>query len=81
MVFQNKSVSWKSLRAMAQRGPAKDHREYFGKEQSSSLLLSVPISDQESLKGVWLVLGPHYGDSYTQRSRCSARGPMEGKLS
>ena len=72
MVFQNKSVSWKSHRVPEWEGVAEDSREYYGEEWSPSPLPSVPVSDQESTKGVWLVLGPHHGDSHTQGSRYSA---------
>ena len=27
---------------------------------------------------VWLVLGPHHGDSHTQGSRCGGRAPKKG---
>ena len=62
-------------------GPAEDSKEYYGKEWSPSTLPNVLVSDQESPKGVWLVLGPHYGDSHTQGSRCSTRGPIKAKMS
>ena len=80
MVFQNKNVSWKSHRATT-RGPTKDFRAYHGEQWSSSPLPSVPVSDQESPEGVWLVLGPHHEDSHIQGSRCSARGLMEARVS
>ena len=62
-------------------GPAKDSREYYRKEWSPSPLPSVPVSDQESPKGMWLVLGPHHGDFHSQRSWCSVRGLMEARVS
>ena len=62
-------------------GPAEDSKKYYGEEWSPSPLPSVPISDQESPKEVWLVLGPHHGDFHTQGSRYSARGPMEARVS
>ena len=82
MVFQNKSMSWNSHRATTwRRGTAKDYREYYGDEWSPSPLPNVPVSDQKTSKGVWLVLGLHHEDSYTQGSRCSAQGSMEARVS
>ena len=81
MVFQNKSASWKSHRATTRGGATKDSKEYYGKEGSSSPLPNVPVNDQESPNGVWLVLGPHHEDSHIQRSPCSAQGPIEARVS
>ena len=81
MVFQNKNVSWKSHRATIQGGRAEDSKEYYGEEWSPPPFPSVPVSDQKSPKGVWLVLGPHHRDSHIQKSRCSAWGPMEARVS
>ena len=76
MVFQNKSEFWKFHRATI-RGASEDSKEYYGEEWSPSPFLSVPIGDQESPKEVWLVFGPYHGNSYTQRSRYSARVPWK----
>ena len=34
---------------------------------------------QRSPEVVWLMLGPHHGDSHTQGSRCGGRAFKEGK--
>ena len=62
-------------------GPTKDSREYYGKEWFPSPLPSILVSDKKSPKQVWLVLGPHHGDSHTQGSQCSGRDPMEARVS
>ena len=52
MVFQNKSVSWKSYRGVQHGGGlAEDPREYYRGGVVPSPLPSVPVSDQESSKG------------------------------
>ena len=62
-------------------GLAEDSREYYGEEWFPSLLPSVPVSDQESPKGVWLVLGLHHGDFHTQGIRYSSWGSMKARVS
>ena len=37
-----------------------------------------PGMTQMSPKVVWLMLGPHHGDSHIQGSRCGGRAPKEG---
>ena len=78
MVFQNKSVSWKSLRATRHRGAIEGYKEYYRKGVVS---LSTPKClgvTQRSLRVVWLLLGPHHGDFHIQGSQCRGRAPKEG---
>ena len=51
VVFQNKSVFWKSHRGPAQGGLPKTPESTIGEEWSPSPLPSVLVSDQESPKG------------------------------
>ena len=44
-------------------------------------MFSNDASKRKTRKEVWLVLGPHHGDSHTLGSRCSVQDPMEAKMS
>ena len=59
------------------RGPAKDSKEYY---RGGVVSLHSQVSDviEGSLEVVWLVLGPHHGDSHIPGSRCGGRAPKEG---
>ena len=51
MVFQNKSVSWKSYRGSARGGVPKTLEGTIEEEWSPSPLPSIAVSDQKSPKG------------------------------
>ena len=74
MVFQNKSVSWKSLRG----GFADDPRKYYRRGVVSLSTPKCPGVTQGSPRVVWLVLRPHHGDSHIEGSRCGGLAPKEG---
>ena len=77
VVFQNKSVSWKSLRGAAYGGCQKLQRVLQGRVVSLPTP-KCPGVTQGSPGVVWLVLGPHHGDSHTQGSRCGGRATKDG---
>ena len=62
-------------------GPTEGSREYYRGGVVSFLTPKCPGYSPRESQGVWLVLGLYHRDSHTQGSRCSARSPMEVRMS
>ena len=60
------------------REAAKNSREYYRGRVVSLSTPKYPNVTQGSPKVVWLVLGPHHGDSHTQGSRCGGPATKDG---
>ena len=59
------------------RGATKNSKEYYRRGVVSLPAFKCLGVTQGSLGVVWLILGPHHGDSHIQGSRCGGRASKE----